>query len=325
MVTTRAKSKSQGQEQKVGAAAEGETGNKRSRDDKEEEEEEEEEAPSTNPSEPKTTQRKKAQVVKGGDTTKGARDYDGNDGNDGGKEHKKKSTPKSKTDQKAKEEKKGQGHAGSIHGKKVENLLEHFGSLPLSDTGLEELDSATPETILALLMNAILSATRVSHSIAAKTTAVVVKAGYHKLDVLKKSTWEERTELLTEGGYTHYRERTATFMGQLAELVEEKYDGDLNRIPGLASGDRRKIRAELQKIKGIGDVGIDIFFTTAQHVWPCLAPWIDPRSLKTAEHIGFGGDVQALWDEAGRKPELMCRLACALMDVRREKKEAEWA
>ena len=72
-------------------------------------------------------------------------------------------------------------------------------------------------------------------------------------------------------------------------------------------------------------MGIDIFFTQAQHVWTCLAPWIDPRSLNTAEKIGLGQDVQALWKEVGEKPESMCRLACALTEVRLEKKEAEWA
>ncbi|KAJ9615818.1 hypothetical protein H2200_001895 [Cladophialophora chaetospira] len=208
---------------------------------------------------------------------------------------------------------------------KVERLLKQYPGLPLSDTDLEEPGKATPETVLALLLNAILSSTRVSHTIAAKTTDLVIKAGYHKLDVLKKSTWQDRTEVLTEGGYTHYREKTATFLGELAELIEEKYQGDLNAILKSTSEDPKKIRAELKTIKGLGDVGIDIFFTTAQHVWPCLAPWIDPRSLKTAENIGLGKDVQALWKEVGEKPEVMCNLAGALTDVRLEKKESEWA
>ncbi|OQV08403.1 hypothetical protein CLAIMM_12683 [Cladophialophora immunda] len=296
MVTTRAKGKAQGQET---AVADGKkTGTKRSRD----------EAPRANPTEPQTKQRKTGQVGKGdAATAKGALA-------DGGKDHKK-STRKSRGEQKKRT---------GAHGQKIEKLLQHFGGLPLSDTDLEHPDKATPDTILALLLNAILSSTRVSHRIAAKTTALVIKAGYHNLDVLKKSSWEERTEVLTEGGYTHYREKTATFMGQLAELVEEKYEGDLNTILKTTSEDRSKIRAELQKIKGIGDVGIDIFFTTAQHVWTCLAPWVDPRSLKTAEHIGLGNDVQALWEEVDQKPELMCRVACALMDVRLEKKESEW-
>ena len=60
-------------------------------------------------------------------------------------------------------------------------------------------------------------------------------------------------------------------------------------------------------------------------MWPCFAPWIDPRSLVTAAKIGLAKDVQALWKDIGEDPESMCLLACALMDIRLEKREAEWA
>jgi len=220
---------------------------------------------------------------------------------------------------------KNQKQATKSGNRKIEDLLKRYPDLPLSNTDLEEPGKATPDTLLALLLHAILSSTRVSHTIAAKTTDLVIKAGYHKLDVLKNSSWEERTEVLTKGGYTHYREKTATFMGELAELIEGKYDGDLNIILKTTSQDPKKIRAELKTIKGLGDVGIDIFFTTAQHVWPCFAPWIDPRSLSTAAKIGLGNDVQALWKDVREDTESMCLLACALMDIRLEKKEAEWA
>ena len=43
------------------------------------------------------------------------------------------------------------------------------------------------------------------------------------MNVLKKSSWEERTQVLTEGGYTRYREKTATALGELADLILEKY------------------------------------------------------------------------------------------------------
>ncbi|KAI1392123.1 uncharacterized protein F4822DRAFT_441220 [Hypoxylon trugodes] len=201
-------------------------------------------------------------------------------------------------------------------GSKIEQLISQYGELPLSQTDLSEPDKPTPDTALALLLNAMLSSSRISHALAAKTVSLVIKAGYHKLDGLKKSSWEEKTEVLTEGGYTHYREKTATMMGDLAQLIEDKYEGDLNTIPQLASENPTKIRAELKNIKGLGDIGINIFFDTAQHIWPCLAPFIDPRSLKTAEAIGIGADVDTLWQEVSEDPELLCRLAAALTKLR---------
>ncbi|KAI1472375.1 uncharacterized protein F4812DRAFT_11197 [Daldinia caldariorum] len=212
----------------------------------------------------------------------------------------------------------------SLSNPKIRQLISQYGELPLSQTDLSDPDKPTPDTILALLLNAMLSSTRISHSLAAKTVDLVIKAGYHKLDVLKKSTWEERTEVLTKGGYTHYREKTATMMGDLAQLIEDKYGGDLNTILQLTSEDPAKIRAELKTIKGLGDVGINIFFDTVQHLWTCLAPFVDPRSLKTAKEIGIGDDVHALWKEVSENPEQMCRLASALTKLRLEGKQKEF-
>ncbi|KAI8966412.1 hypothetical protein F5Y11DRAFT_343474 [Daldinia sp. FL1419] len=214
-----------------------------------------------------------------------------------------------------------QEHDGgeSTSNPKVDKLISQYGELPLIHTDLSDPDKPTPDTVLALLLNAMLSSSRISHALAAKTVDLVIKAGYHKLDVLKKSTWEERTEVLTEGG-----EKTATMMGDLARLIEDEYDGDLNTILQITSENPTKIRAELKNIKGLGDVGIDIFFDTVQHIWPCLAPFIDPRSLKTAGEIGIGDDVDVLWKEVSENPERMCRLAAALTKVRLDGKGKEF-
>lgn len=89
--------------------------------------------------------------------------------------------------------------------RKLEALLKQYPDLPLAKTSLEEPGKATPDTLLALLLYAIFSSTRVSHTIASKTIDLVIKAGYHKIDVLKKTSWQERMEILTEGGLTPYR------------------------------------------------------------------------------------------------------------------------
>jgi hypothetical protein len=80
----------------------------------------------------------------------------------------------------------------------------------------------------------------------------------------------------------------------------------------------------LKEVKGIGGVGLDIFCDTAQGVWSCLAPFLDPRSLKTAEQLGLGG-VDDLWNEVGKDPMGMCKLASALTTVRLDNKMKEFA
>lgn len=101
-------------------------------------------------------------------------------------------------------------------------------------------------------------------------------------------------------------------------------DGDLNNLLKKTNSSPTQIRKLLQEIKGIGNVGTDIFFDTAQGVWPCIAPFIDPRSLKTAEQIGLGNSVKKIWQDLGEDPVEMCKLSSALTTIRLEKKEKEF-
>lgn len=106
---------------------------------------------------------------------------------------------------------------------KLDAILAAYGVLPLQDSGLVNVDEASPDTILALVYLAMLTSARISHELAYKSVKCLLEAGYHDLEKLKKSTWEERTEVLTKGGYTRYREKTATALGELAEFVDKQY------------------------------------------------------------------------------------------------------
>ena len=106
---------------------------------------------------------------------------------------------------------------------KLQAVLSAYGVLPLQDIGLSDSSAATPETILAFVFHAMLTSARISHELAYKTVKCLVEADYHNLDTLLKSSWQERTEVLTKGGYTRYREKTATALGELAELIKDKY------------------------------------------------------------------------------------------------------
>ena len=106
---------------------------------------------------------------------------------------------------------------------KIHDLISAYGTLPLQDFGLSQPTSPTPENLLALVFNAMLTSARISHQLAHKSVKCLIEAGYHDVEVLHKSTWENRTKVLTKGGYTHYREKTATALGELAELAKTKY------------------------------------------------------------------------------------------------------
>ena len=75
----------------------------------------------------------------------------------------------------------------------------------------------------------------------------------------------------------------------------------------------------MKQIKGLGDVGIDIFLNNVQSIWPSMAPWLDKRSLQAAVEIGIGKDLESMYAELNRDPVAMSRLASGLSTARLEK------
>ena len=160
-------------------------------------------------------------------TTKGVQDKKRKLENAGGEKANDAQAPASKKTKTAKstatEDTKPEPPAHAIDKSKLDALLSKYGVHPLQDTRLPKQDEPTPETILSLLYLAMLTSARISHELAYKSVQCLIEAGYHDIETLKKSTWQERTEVLTKGGYTRYREKTATALGELAEFIEKEY------------------------------------------------------------------------------------------------------
>ena len=140
-------------------------------------------------------------------------------------------TPKRQRQEKAVEntpptssEDKSNGSDKSLKAR-VDNVLSKYGEPPLKGLVNEKLPAS--QFVLAHILNALLSSTRISHTLAAKTLSCLVDENYHDIHVLHKTSWQERTEVLTAGGFTHYREKTATYLGDLAELIKTKYGKSL--------------------------------------------------------------------------------------------------
>jgi hypothetical protein len=226
---------------------------------------------------------------------------------------------------------------------RIQSVISEFGQPPLAGTIITNqahLD-ASPDTVLAMVLDVIVKSRPISHNLAEKTINHLLEEGYHHIDVLATTTWEERTKVLREGGYNRYREQCATYLGSLSDIVANKYgrwrlylgpglygilkygilDGDLNNLLHAAHGDREKVRTLMKEFKGVGDLGVELFLNNVQSIWPSIAPFLDSRSLQTAEEVGIGGDLNAIYGALGEKPEEMSVLANGLSTVRLEKKK----
>ncbi|KAH2013322.1 hypothetical protein KXV97_007584 [Aspergillus fumigatus] len=215
-------------------------------------------------------------------------------------------------------------HAKPSDSPKVHKIIEEFGRQPLEGTSLAKGPLiASPETVLAMVLDAMLKSRPISHDLSQRAVTELIDEGYHDIKKLGESSWEERTMVLKDGGYNRYREQGATNLGDLADFVNGQYDGDLNNLLKKAGNDRKRTRDLIKGIKGLGDLGVDIFLNNVQCVWPSMAPFLDARSLKTAEELGIGTDLEAIYESLNRDPMRMSRLANGLSHVRLDKKQQE--
>lgn len=102
-------------------------------------------------------------------------------------------------------------------------------------------------------------------------------------------------------------------------------DGDLNVLLKQANNDREKARGLIKEVKGLGELAADLFFNSVQSVWPSMAPFIDARSAQTADEIGIGTDLDAIYAELKQDPLEMSKFANGLSMARLEHKQAQVA
>lgn len=122
------------------------------------------------------------------------------------------------------EEEEEEGDETTVDKPKARKVVEEFGRGPLDGTTIAEKPlKATPETVLAIAIDAMIKSRPISHDLTQQTVNKILEVGYHDIQKLTESSWEERTMVLKDGGYNRYREQGATNLGNLADLVEGKY------------------------------------------------------------------------------------------------------
>ena len=177
----------------------------------------------------------------------------------------------------------------------VEALLERHGQTYAEELGID-LAKGTPSVLFRLLVASILFSARIGAGQAAKAARALTDAGWTTADKLAATSWRERVRVLNRHGYARYDERTASILGDACELLLDRYRGDLRRLRAEAGQDPRQERRLLKQVKGLGEVGVDIFFREAQVAWEELFPFLDRRA---ARQLGLDPDPPG----AGRRPE----------------------
>ncbi len=194
----------------------------------------------------------------------------------------------------------------------VKELLDRYGRSYAELAGIRLRD--TPAPLYQLLVLSTLLSARISGDIAVAAARELFAAGYRTPRAMAAASWQDRVDALGRGHYRRYDERTATMLGDGAQMVTGRWGGDLRRLRDQAGGDAGRAASLLTEFPGIGPVGADIFLREVQGVWPEFSPHLDDRVLDGARKVSLPDRPAELARLAGSREQLP-RLAAALVQV----------
>ena len=192
---------------------------------------------------------------------------------------------------------------------RTEQLLDENGETYAHEAGIPLKDKPSP--LYQLLVLATVLSARISAPIAVDAARELFKAGWRTPRAMAGASWSDVVDALGRAHYKRYDESTATALNEGAELLLDRWRGDLRRLRSEAGGDPDRIRELLQEVPRIGPVGADIFCREAQGIWPELRPAFDRRALKGAEKNHLPKDPAKLGKLVA--PKDLPRLAAALV------------
>ncbi|MBT2541580.1 endonuclease [Streptomyces sp. ISL-44] len=201
----------------------------------------------------------------------------------------------------------------------VRRLMDAYGRTHAEEAGIKLRN--TPAALYQLLALCVLFSVRIKADIAVAAARELFEAGMRTPSAMADSSWQDRVDALGRAHYRRYDESKATALGAGAELVLDRYRGDLRQLRDAADGDPDRIRELLQEIPRIGPVGANIFCREAQAVWPELRPSFDDRAREAASKLGLPTSPDGLARLVDT--DTLPRLAAALVRVELSKDAAD--
>jgi hypothetical protein len=133
---------------------------------------------------------------------------------------------------------------------------------------------------------ATLFGARIPARVAERAFGVLGAAGLARIGQMRHVPSGDLIAMLDAGGYARYDVRTATRLLELAEIVNERYDGQVAVI-GRRFAAYPALRAALDALPGWGPVTVRLFLRELRGVWPGADPPPDERAVAAAHHLGL--------------------------------------
>jgi endonuclease III len=195
----------------------------------------------------------------------------------------------------------------------AKRLLAKAGTTYAHEAGITLKD--TPMPLFQLLTMCMLASKPIDSHLAAAAARELFHAGLRTPEAVRKADRKTMIDAFGRAGYARYDESSATRLVEMAQAVGDDYDDDLRRLADAADGKPAAAAKLLQKFKGIGPTGSDIFLREVQDTWVWVRPYFDERARDAARQLGLPTDPQELSDLAnGGNAELAAALVRASLD-----------
>ncbi|MET0426406.1 MAG: hypothetical protein ABW046_21230 [Actinoplanes sp.] len=195
-------------------------------------------------------------------------------------------------------------------------LLEQQGRTFAEEAGVRLTDEPGP--LYQLLVLVTLLSARITSTVAVAAAVELFAAGYRTPRAMLDASWQNRVDALGRGHYRRYDFRTATMLGEGAQLCLDRWQGDLRRLHEEAGSDPDGLRELVTAFPGIGPTGAGIFLREVQAVWKDISPYADSKVIKGAELLGLPTSADGL--AALTTPDRTTALMSALVRVARDRK-----
>jgi hypothetical protein len=172
-------------------------------------------------------------------------------------------------------------------------LLEDAGETFAAEAGITLDDKPAP--LYRLLVLTVLLSSRVQAKLGTRACAELIDSDLGTPAKMAAATHEQVHDALDRAKFLS-KDQTADALIEGAQLVADRWQGDLRGMRTEADGDPDALAELLTEVPRLGPVGADIFIREVQAVWPEFRPHLDGKATDGAKAVGLPQDAEALAD-----------------------------
>jgi endonuclease III len=195
----------------------------------------------------------------------------------------------------------------------AKRLMKEAGTTYAHEAGITLKD--TPMPLFQLLVLCMLASKPIDANIAVAAARELFHVGLRTPEAVRNANRKKMIDAFGRASYARYDESSATRLVEMAQAVGDDYDDDLRKIAEAADGDPVAAAKLLQRFKGIGKTGSDIFLREVQDTWTWVRPYFDERARDAAKQLGLPTESEELGKLAkGSNAEFAAALVRASLD-----------